>query len=251
MKRASTRTSLLSGAVSCQLLHVLCTHAQYSMLLPVTTMRYCYEQQQQSYDDEETSKNCVSDYPCRILRAERGVKRGILRNRNERCVLRMCVPQSGSPSRAADRGKGATSSIVTADVDIPDKVLSRIHLAEVRAKRKSKHCCGLSGHQEEEQEQEQRDEGRRRRPALGLCWYCDRVVKVSFGRVECREFARTWSGTMKWSVPSSVDWEVLSVMVASVDQYESTAPVRAERRTFSIHLKNGLQCGVVTSNCTC
>jgi hypothetical protein len=36
-------------------------------------------------------------------------------------------------------GKGTTSSIVTADVDIPDKVLEkRIHLAEVRAKRKSK-----------------------------------------------------------------------------------------------------------------
>jgi hypothetical protein len=36
---------------------------------------------------KETSKNCVSDYPLSNTEsAERGVKRGILRNRNERCV---------------------------------------------------------------------------------------------------------------------------------------------------------------------
>jgi hypothetical protein len=37
---------------------------------------------------KETSKNCVSDYPLSNTEsAERGVKRGILRNRNERCAV--------------------------------------------------------------------------------------------------------------------------------------------------------------------
>jgi hypothetical protein len=41
---------------------------------------------------KETSKNCVSDYPLSNTEsAERGVKRGILRNRNG-VLLRMCVP---------------------------------------------------------------------------------------------------------------------------------------------------------------
>jgi hypothetical protein len=40
---------------------------------------------------KETSKNCVSDYPLSNTEiAERGVKRGILRNRNERC--NGCIP---------------------------------------------------------------------------------------------------------------------------------------------------------------
>jgi hypothetical protein len=54
-----------------------------------------------------------------------------------------------------------------------------------------------------------------------VCWYYDRVVKVSFGRVECREFARTvGDNEVVGPIPLSLDWEVLSVMVASVDQYE-------------------------------
>jgi hypothetical protein len=49
---------------------------------------YCYEQQQEQSYDEGTSKNCVSDYPLSNTEsAERGVKRGILRNRNERCAV--------------------------------------------------------------------------------------------------------------------------------------------------------------------
>jgi hypothetical protein len=91
-----------------------------------------------SYD--ETSKNCVSDYPLSNTEsAERGVKRGILRNRNERCAVADVRSSKWKSKSSRWFGKGATSSIVTADVDIPDKVLEkRIHLAEVRAKRKSK-----------------------------------------------------------------------------------------------------------------
>jgi hypothetical protein len=39
--------------------------------------------------------------------------------------------------------------------------------------------------------------------------------------VECREFARTvGDNEVVGPIPLSLDWEVLSVMVASVDQYE-------------------------------
>jgi hypothetical protein len=53
-------------------------------------------------------------------------------------------------------------------------------------------------------------------------------------------------------IPLSLDWEVLSVMVASVDQYEDfRAPVRrAERRTFPSTSEERIavleKCGVVT-----
>jgi hypothetical protein len=137
---------------------------------------------------KETSKNCVSDYPLSNTESERGVKRGILRNRNER-VLRMCVPQSGSPSRAAG-GKGATSSIVTADVDIPDKVLSGFiwQKCERRGRAFLLRAFWASRGGARARAARRREKAP---PGSGSCWYCDRVVKVSFGRVECREFART------------------------------------------------------------
>jgi hypothetical protein len=157
----------------------------------------------------------------------------------------MCVPQVEVKS-SRWFGKGATSSIVTADVDIPDKVLEkRIHLAEVRAKRKSKAFLlqGFLGIKSRSRARARaaRRSGRRRTARVGsgsAAGTCDRVVKVSFGRVECREFARTvGDNEVVGPIPLSLDWEVLSVMVASVDQYEDfRAPVRrAERRTFSIH----------------
>jgi hypothetical protein len=102
-------------------------------------------------------------------------------------------------------------------------------------------CCGLSGHQEQGRARARaaRRSGRRRTAGcLGAAaGTCDRVVKVSFGRVECREFARTvGDNEVVGPIPLSLDWEVLSVMVASVDQYEDFGSgARAERRTFSYH----------------
>jgi hypothetical protein len=135
-------------------------------------------------------------------------------------------------------------------VDVPDKVLEKRHLAEVRAKRKSKAFLlqGFLGIKSKSKTA--RRSGRRRTArmlGLGLLVH-DRVVKVSFGRVECREFARTvGDNEVVGPIPLSLDWEVLSVMVASVDQYEDfRAPVREPKGGLSYPLlKNGLleKCG--------
>jgi hypothetical protein len=63
---------------------------------------------------KETSKNCVSDYPLSNTEsAERGVKRGILRNRNERCAVADVRSSTQVESKSSRWfGKGATSSIV-------------------------------------------------------------------------------------------------------------------------------------------
>jgi hypothetical protein len=206
---------------------------------------YCYEQQQeQSYDEGDVEELRERLSFVEYWSAERGVKRGILRNRTSGVLLRMCVPQSGSP--AAGSGKGATSSIVTADVDIPDKVLEkRIHLAEVRAKKSKafllRGFLGIS-----RAARAARRSGRRRTARSGsAAGTCDRVVKVSFGRVECREFARTvGDNEVVGPIPLSLDWEVLSVMVASVDQQVRDFRVRKSRKEDFLPstLKNGLLC---------
>jgi hypothetical protein len=81
---------------------------------------------------------------------------------------------------------------------------------------------------------------------------CDRSVKVSFGRVECREFARTvGDNEVVGPVPICWDSEVLSVMIASVDQYR--APLRKNRKEDFIlatpeeRIAVLEKCGVVTS----
>jgi hypothetical protein len=212
---------------------------------------------------KETSKNCVSDYPfSNIESAERGVKRGILRNRNERCAVsdvRSSKWNSKSKSKASLWfGKGGI--IVNADVDVPDKLLEkRIHLAEMRAKRKSKAFLlrGFLGIKNESSEAKwekayRSDVGSAGGAAAGTC---DRAVKVSFGRVECREFARTvGDNEVVGPVPLCLDWEVLSVMVASVDPYEAfRAPLRKNRKedfllaTPEERIALLEKCGVVTS----
>jgi hypothetical protein len=59
-----------------------------------------------------------------------------------------------------------------------------------------------------------------------------RGIKVSFGRVECREFARTvGDNECVGAYPLCLDWEVLGVMKASVDQYEAfRAPLHKSRK---------------------
>jgi hypothetical protein len=79
-----------------------------------------------------------------------------------------------------------------------------------------------------------------------------KAVKVSFGRVECREFARTvGDNEVVGPIPLSLDWEVLSCMVASVDQYEA---LRAPKRRTDFLLATPEErvavlekCGVVES----
>jgi hypothetical protein len=216
---------------------------------------------------KETSKNCVSDYPLSknsTESAERGVKRGILRNRNERCaVADVRSSKWNSKSKAkASRWFGKGGIIVTADVDVPDKVLEkRIHLAEVRAKRNSKAFLlrGFLGIKNKSSETKwekvyRSDVGFASAAAAGT-GTCDRVVKVSFGRVECREFARTvGDNEVVGPVPLSLDWEVLGFMVASVDQYEDfRAPLRKSRKedfllaTPEERIAVLEKCGVVTS----
>jgi hypothetical protein len=112
----------------------LCTQIYvHNIVVTCNYHEYCYVNKK---------TRAESDYPLSNTEsAERGVKRGILRNRNERCAVADVFLQVVQVESKSSRwfGKGATSSIVTADVDIPDKVLEkRIHLAEVRAKRKSK-----------------------------------------------------------------------------------------------------------------
>jgi hypothetical protein len=92
---------------------------------------------------KETSKNCVSDYPLSNTEsAERGVKRGILRNRNERCAVADVRSSKWKSKSSRWFGKGATSSIVTADVDIPDKVLEkRIIWQKCERRGRARHFC--------------------------------------------------------------------------------------------------------------
>jgi hypothetical protein len=59
------------------------------------------------------------------------------------------------------------------------------------------------------------------------------------------QFARTvGDNEVVGPIPLSLDWEVLSVMVASVDQLKTWAPVRKSRKEdfLPILLKNGLLC---------
>jgi hypothetical protein len=183
----------------------------------------------------ERSEDCVSDYPLvKTESAERGVKRGILQNRNERFAVadvRSSKWKFKSKSRSKTSlwfGKGAI--IVWADVDVSDKVLEkRIHLAEVRAKRKSKAFLlrGLMGITNETSETSETKWEKAYRSDIGSAastaatGTCDRRVMLSFGGVKCREFARTvGDNEVVDPAPLPLDWEVLSVMVASVDKYE-------------------------------
>jgi hypothetical protein len=187
----------------------------------------------------------VSDYPLSNTEsAERGVQRGILRNRNERCAV-ADVRSSKWNSKSKSKSKaslwfGEGGIIFNADVDVPDKVLEkRIHLAEVRAKRKSKAFLlrwflGIKNESNETKwgKAYRSDVGSTAASAAAAAATCDRRVKVSFGRVECREFARTvGDNKVVGPVPLSLEWEVLSVMVASVNQYEDyRAPLRKKRK---------------------
>jgi hypothetical protein len=112
---------------------------------------------------------------------------------------------------------------LSADVDIPDKVLEkRIHLAEVRAKRKSKAFLlrGFLGIKSRSRARAAETRGEGVPPGSGSAAGTDRVVKVSFGRVECLVCSNCRDNEVVGPIPLSLDWEVLSVMVASVDQYE-------------------------------
>jgi hypothetical protein len=166
----------------------------------------------QANTTKETPKNCVSDYPLSNTKSDaRGVKSGILSNRNERCDVadvRSSKWYSKSKSKAKARrwfGKGGT--IVWADVDVSDKVLEkRIHLAEVRAKRKSKAFLlrGFLGIKSKTSEAKWE---KAYRSDVGSVGTCDRAVKVSFDRVECRESARTLGDNEAIGpVPLSLDW---------------------------------------------
>jgi hypothetical protein len=159
-----------------------------------------------------------------------------------------CVPQSGTKS-SRWFGKGATSSIVTADVDIPDKVLEkRIHLAEASEEEEQGISVGLSASRAGARA---RARARARRSGEGVppvrvcCWYLRSSSQGFLRKGRVPEFARTvGDNEVVGPIPLSLDWEVLSVMVASVDQYEDFGSgARAERRTFSHPLlKNGLLC---------
>jgi hypothetical protein len=158
----------------------------------------------------------------------------------------MCVQVELQVESKSSRwfGKGATSSIVTADVDIPDKVLEkRIHLAEVRAKRKSKAFLlrAFWASRAGARARAARRSGRRRTARFWVCCWYLRSSSQGFGRVEPRVCSNC-RGQWSWSL-SVLDWEVLSVMVASVDQYEDfRAPVRKSRKDSYPLLKNGLLC---------
>jgi hypothetical protein len=67
MKRAST--SHLAAAVSCQLSAAtsLCTQI-FTIFCYLLTHEYFMNNNKNKATMKETSKNCVSDYPCRILR---------------------------------------------------------------------------------------------------------------------------------------------------------------------------------------
>jgi hypothetical protein len=88
----------------------------------------------------------------------------------------------------------------------------------------------------------QRDSGNDVPPGFWV-QYLRSVIKVSF---KVSTFARTvGDNRVVGPIPLSLDWEVLSVMVASVDQYTKTFGLRAGRaeRTFSYPLlKNRLLC---------
>jgi hypothetical protein len=242
MKRAST-----SHLARCQLSAVSCyvsLHPNMFTIFYVTCNYHEYVMNNKA-TMKETSKNCVSDYPLSNTEsAERGVKRGILRNRNERLLLRMCVQVELQVESKSSRwfGKGATSSIVTADVDIPDKVLRSGSIWQKCERRgRARHfCCGLSGHQEQEQEQEQRDEvGEGVPPGSGsAAGTCDRVVKASEG--SSREFARTVGDNGPGPCLLGLGGvECHGSVRGSVRRLR--APVRKSRKD-SYLLKNGLLC---------
>jgi hypothetical protein len=127
-----------------------------------------------------------------------------------------------------------------ADMDVSERVLDkRIHLAETRARRKSqkgkkafplRRFLGIK----KKSESETKSVGSVPTAAARTC---DRTVtakkvKVSFGRVECREFARTvGDNEVVGAFPLALDWEVLAIMVVSVDQYEEfRAPLHKSRK---------------------
>ena len=118
----------------------------------------------------------------------------------------------------------------SSDTAMVDRVLEkRINLAEIRARRKSKAFLfrgflGIKNKSETKWERAYRSDNGSA-PKV-------KKVKVSFGRVECREFARTvGDNEVVGPVPICLDWEVLGVMVASVDQYEAfRAPLRKDRK---------------------
>jgi hypothetical protein len=87
-------------------------------------------------------------------------------------------------------------------------------LAEVRAKRKSKAFLlrGFLGIKSRSRARARRSGRRRTAGFWSAAGTCDRVVKVSFGRVESREFA-VGDNEVVGPIPLSLDWEVLSVMV--------------------------------------
>jgi hypothetical protein len=78
---------------------------------------------------------------------------------------------------------------------------------------------------------------------------------VSFGKVNCYEFARTvGDNEVVGPVPLALDNEVLSIMVVSVDQYEaSRAPLRKNRKedfllaTLEERIAALQKCGVIES----
>jgi hypothetical protein len=153
---------------------------------------------------KETSKNCVSDYPLSNTEV-RGVAWHSSQSERAVCCCG-CAFLKVEVKSSRWFGKGATSSIVTADVDIPDKVLEkRIHLAECeRRKSKAFLLQGFLGIKSRSKSKSSETKWRRRTARmLGLAaaaaGTCDRVVKVSFGRVECASLLEL-SGTMKWSV---------------------------------------------------
>jgi hypothetical protein len=118
-------------------------------------------------------------------------------------------------------GKGATSS-VTADVDIPDKVLRSGFIWQKCERRgRARHfCCGALGiksRRSKSKSSETKWEGVP--PGFWVCCWYLRSSSQGFWKGR-REFARTVGEKRSVPFPLSLDWEVLSVMVASVDQYE-------------------------------
>jgi hypothetical protein len=182
---------------------------------------------------KETSKNCVSDYP---------LGRSILRNRNERRAVadvRFRLHKSKQLETIKD-------GIVV--VDISERVLDkRLKLAEMRARRRSKLLRGFKFPRKMENKKVTQANGVTNVNANTS----QSKSQVSFGSVECREYARTvGDNEVVGPVPLCLDWEVLGVMVASVDQYEDFRALNRkedfllapEERVSALE-----KCGVVTS----
>jgi hypothetical protein len=160
-------------------------------------------------------------------------------------LLRMCVPQSGSPSRAAGSVRAlpvALSRRMWISLIRYWRSGSIWQKCERRGKSKAFLLQEFWASRAGGTEQEQRDEvGEGVPPGSGsACWYYDRVVKVSFGRVEW--FARTVG-----------DNEVVGPYSSGLGGVECHGSVRgsvrtfglrcgSRRRTFSYPLQNGLLC---------